>query len=82
MRLLFAPVNQLAQARDAIAAFKALGIEYVRIYTSYNSKLGKVRVKFYCAERCRNERTTRKVAALGFEEVRNYRKLRSYLGHF
>ena len=82
MKLAFAPVAQLAQAREAIAAFKLLDIEYVRIYTSFNSKLGKVRVKVYCAERCRNERIASKVAALGFAEVRNYRKLRSYLGHF
>lgn len=82
MNLTHAPADQLAAAKAAAKAFKALSIRYVRVYTSFNSKLGKVRVKFYCAERMRNEATFRKVHALGFTETRNWAKLRSYIGYF
>lgn len=82
MNLTHAPADQLAQARTAIVAFKTLGIPYNRIYTDFNSKVGKVRVKFYYAAKVPNSRVAGMVAMLGFAEQRHPRGPRSYVGYF
>jgi hypothetical protein len=47
MNLTHAPADQLAKAREAIEQFKKLDVPYARLYTSWNSRTRKVRVKFY-----------------------------------
>ena len=80
MNLTHAPADQLAAAKAAAKAFKTLGIRYARVYTSFNSKLGKVRVKFYYCERARNARM---VAMLGLEESRSaFSGVRSFVGYY
>lgn len=49
--LTHAPIDQLNSARAAYANFKkmatAKGIQYARVYTSYNTRTQQVRVKVY-----------------------------------
>lgn len=47
MNLTHAPAEQLANARKIIKRLKGTGLGYVRLYTSWNSRTQKVRVKFY-----------------------------------
>lgn len=65
MNLSHAPADQLAKAKAATVAFKALGLGYARVYTSWNSKTKKVRVKFYATARF-DAKTECKVRDIGF----------------
>lgn len=64
-----APQKQLDEARATYKQFKAVaaanGIEYDRVYTSYNTRTNKVRVKVYAV--CRIKDNMPKVNKLGFE---------------
>lgn len=82
MNLSHAPAEQLANARAAIAAAKATGLGYVRIYTSWNSRTQKVRVKFYYLSNRSNGRNMR-MYSLGFRlHVDSFSRSRSFVGEF
>lgn len=83
--LLVAPVGQLTQARDAYAEFKELatakGISYARVYTSYNTRTNKVRVKVYAVGGVAKHETA--LAKMGFMLIRGtHGRYSSLIGTF
>ena len=81
-----APQKQLDKAREQYKKFKALatakGIDFARVYTSYNTRTNKVRVKVYAVGGVSGHMT--KVNKLGFELQRGHRfgGYNSLVAHF
>lgn len=81
-----APLDQLIAARAAYAKLKKLaaakGIDFARVYTSFNTRTAKVRVKVFAVSRVGNNMA--KCEALGFTHHRGSRfgGYSSLVGHF
>lgn len=81
-----APLDQLLAAREAYAKLKKLaaakGINFARVYTSFNTRTAKVRVKVFAVSRVGSNMA--KCQALGFEHHRGNRfgGYSSLIGHF
>lgn len=81
MNLTHAPAEQLANARKSTKRLKGTGLDYARLYTSWNSRSQKVRVKFYWISYTPKQLEV--ALKLGFRmRVNSHTNTKSFVGEF